>query len=70
MNLIEAIKLYCHLIQKHGNNIESRRIAYSSLFENEVPEEVISMIRNVVSNDGVLTDKTGSRFALTEISSS
>jgi hypothetical protein len=70
MNLLEAIKLYCHLIQKHGNNFEARQIARCALKDNDFSEESVALIGSIVSNDGFLTDKNGCRFALTEISSS
>lgn len=70
MNLIEAIKLYCHVIQKTGYSYEARKAAHSALAENNIPEIVITFISDIVSNDGIIADKSGSRFALTEISSS
>lgn len=70
MNLLEAIKLYCHLIQKNGNNFEARQIAHRALQSNDFSEESIALISSIISNDGYLTDKNGCKFALTEISSS
>jgi hypothetical protein len=70
MNLIDAIRLYCHIMQRVGGGLDGRRAARDALIAEKVHTEVIDIIDQSVSNEGHITSGKGARFALTQISSS
>lgn len=69
MNLIDAIKLYTHILQEAGGGINGRDAARKALQQRAVSENIVEMISFAVSNDGHLVSGGGSTFALTQISS-
>ena len=70
MNLIEAIRLYCHIMQQTGGNIAGREASAKALSVKEVAKEVIDAISYCVSNDGQLITADGMKFAITELAAS
>lgn len=70
MNLIDAIRLYTHVLQQAGGGLEGRRVATKELLERKVSSDVVSTIAEAVSNDGHLTSSSGCTFAITQITSS
>ena len=70
MNLIDAIKLYCHIMQQSGGELAGRKAAHDALENHRLSTAVIDAIAMAVSNDGNLTSGEGGRFAITQISSS
>jgi len=70
MNLIEAIRLYCHTMQRTGGNLAGRESASKELSERLIPKDVIEAISYCVSNDGYIMTADGARFAITELTTS
>ena len=70
MNLIDAIRLYCHIMQQAGGGMTGRFAAREALLNHHMQVEVCDIIANTVSNDGHLTSGNGAVFALTQISAS
>ena len=68
MNLIEAIRLYCHIMQQTGGNLSGREASATALSVKEVAKEVIDAISRCVSNDGQLMTAEGAKFAITDLS--
>lgn len=69
MNLVDAIKLYCHIMQAGGGR-EGRENARAELLKQNISTDVCHIIAESVSNDGHLTSGNGATFALTQISTS
>jgi hypothetical protein len=69
MNLLDAIKLYAHMMQQNGG-LAGREAASKELLHQGFDQTVINSISYCVSNDGILTAGKGGRFAITELSSS
>lgn len=67
MNLIDAIRLYCHVMQQAGCGLEARRAARDALLLQNVQLEVCDAVANAVGNNGHLTSGSGATFALTQI---
>ena len=70
MHLLEAIKLYCHLVQASGGGVDGRKTATDALKANNVSDPVIDAIGETVSNEGNLVGQDGGRFAITQIAAS
>lgn len=70
MNLLDAIRLYCHVMQQSGGDLAGRKTASDALENHRLGKEVIDAIAEAVSNDGNLISGEGGRFAITQISSS
>lgn len=68
MNLVDAITLYCHVMQRAGGGLDGRRAAQEALLSHRVHMEVCNVIADSVSNDGHITSGNGATFALTQIS--
>ena len=70
MNLVDAIKLYCHIMQREGGGFRSRKAAKDTLIEKGVSITLCETIADAVSNDGHIVSGNGNLFAITQISSS
>jgi hypothetical protein len=70
MNLLDAIRLYCHIMQQSGGDLAGRKAAFDALENHRLSKDVIEAIAVAVSNDGNLTSGEGGRFAITQISAS
>ena len=70
MNLIDALKLYCHIMQRVGGGLDGRKSARDELLVKGVSFDVIDVISSCVSNDGRITSGNGSTYALTQIGTS
>jgi hypothetical protein len=70
MNLIEAIRLYAHIMQQSGGNLAGREASAQALSAKEVAKDVIDAISFCVSNDGQLITADGTKFAITELAAS
>jgi hypothetical protein len=70
MNLIDAIRLYTHIVQQYGGGYDARLIADRALKENNVPKSIRSAIASTVSNDGHIIAGKGGKFAITQIAAS
>lgn len=68
MNLVDAITLYCHIMQRAGGGLDGRIAAREALLSHKVHIEVCNVIADAVSNDGHITSGNGGTFALTQIS--
>ena len=70
MNLIDAIRLYSHIIQQYGGGYDARKAAEKELKNNGFPQSIRRAIAAAVSNDGYILSAKGSKLAITQISSS
>lgn len=70
MNLIDAIRLYAHIMQQYGGGHDARGAADAALKNNGVPRSVRSAIADTVANDGHIVAGKGGRFAITQIAAS
>jgi hypothetical protein len=70
VNLVDAITLYCHIMQRAGGGINGRATAKETLINHNVMSDVIASIEYCVSNDGHIVSGNGGVFALTQISTS
>lgn len=70
MNLIDAIRLYTHVLQTYGGGYEARQHANTALKEQNVARSIREAIANSISNEGNLTSARGAKFAITQLSSS
>ena len=67
MNLIDAIKLYCHVMQQEGGGLRGRDAARDALLHRGVQQDVCTIIAEAISNEGIITSGNGATYALTQI---
>lgn len=70
MNLIDALKLYAHIMQQYGGGYDARSIADKELQNHNVPKSVRVAIAETVANDGHIVAGKGGRYAITQLSAS
>ena len=70
MNLIDAMRLYCHIMQRERGGLAARKLAKETLMEKGVSLSLCEKIADAVSNDGHIVSGNGNLFAITQISSS
>lgn len=70
MNLIDAVRLYCHVMQQAGGGLVGRKAASDALHNHHVHLEVVESISRCVTNEGAIISGSGSRFAITQIADS
>jgi len=70
MNLLDAIKLYCHIMQQASGGLPGREAASSALKNHGFTEVLIEAIAICVTNEGHLNSGRGGTYAITQISAS
>lgn len=70
MNLIEAIKLYTHIMQQTGGNLVGREASAKALLDKLVSKDVVEAISFCVSNDGQIITADGVKYAITDLAAS
>lgn len=70
MNLLDAIKLYCHIMQQASGGLHGREAASTALKNHGFSDEIIEAIAICVTNEGHLNSYKGGTYAITQISAS
>ena len=70
MNLIDAIRLYTHIMQQYGGGYDARAAADAALKNNNVRRSIRAAIAETVANDGHIVAGKGGKYAITQIAAS